>query len=52
MTENLSDLVRITFLVFYIFGLIAWVLLFEKIEPPQVRRIITALDEKCRDVEF
>jgi hypothetical protein len=24
----------------------------EKIEPAQVRRIITALDEKCRDVEF
>lgn len=24
----------------------------EKIAPPQVRRIITALDEKCRDVEF
>ncbi len=24
----------------------------EKIEPTQVRRIITALDEKCRDVEF
>ena len=24
----------------------------EKLEPAQVRRIITALDEKCRDVEF
>jgi len=24
----------------------------ESIEPPQVRRIIAALDEKCRDVEF
>lgn len=24
----------------------------EKIAPAQVRRIITALDEKCRDVEF
>ena len=24
----------------------------ERIEPPQVKRIITALDEKCRDVEF
>jgi hypothetical protein len=24
----------------------------EKIEPAQVRRIITALDEKCRDLEF
>jgi hypothetical protein len=24
----------------------------EKIEPTQVRRIITALDEKCRDVQF
>lgn len=24
----------------------------EKIEPSQVRRIVTALDEKCRDVEF
>jgi hypothetical protein len=24
----------------------------EKIEPAQVRRIITALDKKCRDVEF
>lgn len=24
----------------------------EKIDPAQVRRIITALDEKCRDVEF
>jgi hypothetical protein len=24
----------------------------DKIEPAQVRRIITALDEKCRDVEF
>jgi hypothetical protein len=24
----------------------------EKIVPAQVRRIITALDEKCRDVEF
>ena len=24
----------------------------EKIAPPQVRRIITALDKKCRDVEF
>ena len=24
----------------------------EKLEPAQVRRIITALDKKCRDVEF
>ncbi len=24
----------------------------ERIEAPQVKRIITALDEKCRDVEF
>jgi hypothetical protein len=24
----------------------------EKIDPTQIRRIITALDEKCRDVEF
>jgi hypothetical protein len=24
----------------------------EKIDPAQVRRIISALDEKCRDVEF
>jgi REP element-mobilizing transposase RayT len=24
----------------------------EKLEPAQVRRIIAALDEKCRDVEF
>jgi hypothetical protein len=24
----------------------------DKIEPAQVRRVITVLDEKCRDVEF
>jgi hypothetical protein len=24
----------------------------EKIEPAQARRIVTALEEKCRDVEF
>ena len=24
----------------------------EKLKPAQVRRIITALDDKCRDVEF